>query len=182
MAATIINRLFRIRPLSQLPFYCHPLYLFVTIWVVMLATLELQVSWSTFPERDLGIAIFMVSVMTMLLGYAVAKRSEEYFADYPRIASRYLIRTDLIRTAIWILAIGSIVLVAYNYVAFGLPPVAGFFGLSSFSYQEYGRFKQALQPMLGALFLCSLFAPSRTRRWLGSAFALGIMVAYVLRG
>lgn len=182
MAVTTINRLFRIRPLSQLPFYCHPLYLFVTIWVIMVATLELQVSWSTFPDRALGIAIFLVSVVTMFLGYAVAKRSHEYFADFPPIASRYLIRTDLLRKTVWILAIGSLVLVAYNYVAFGLPPVAAFFGLSTFDYQEYGRFKQALQPMLGALFLCSLLEPSRPRRWLGSTFALGIMVAYVLRG
>lgn len=181
-APTAINRLFRIRPLSQLPFYCHPVYLFVSIWAAMLATLELQVSWSTFPDRGLGLSVFLVSVLTMLLGYGVAKRSDEYFADDPPIASLYLIRTDLLRRTTWILALGSLALVAYNYVAFGLPPVAAFFGLSTFDYQEYGRFKQALQPMLGALFLCSLLESSRLRRWLGSAFALGIMVAYVLRG
>ena len=182
MTATAIHQLFRVRPLSRLPFYCHPLYLFAAIWAVMLATLELQVSWSTFPDHALGIALFLVSLVSMFLGYAVARRSGDYFADLPPLASRYLIRIDLLRKVIWVLTIGSIGLVVYNYLAFGLPPIAAFFGLSTFDYQEYGRFKQALQPMLGALFLCSLLDPSRARRWLGSAFALGIMVAYVLRG
>ena len=174
------TRLFRIRPLSELPFYCHPVYLFLAIWVVMLATLELQVSWSTFPEHALGIELFLVSVATMLMGCALVRHSSDRLA--PAASTRYLIRTTPLRKAVYLLAAGSVGIVAYNYVAFGLPPIAAFFGLATFDYQEYGRFKQALQPMLGALFLCSLLESSRLRRWVGSAFALGIMTAYVLRG
>lgn len=174
------SRLLRIRPLSELPFYCHPVYLFLGIWVVMLATLELQVTWSTFPDHALGIELFLISVVTMLLGCTLARHSSGSLA--PLMASRYLIRVRALRKAIYLLAAGSLLIVAYNYVAFGLPPMAAFFGLATFDYQEYGRFKQALQPMLGALFLCSLLESSRLRRWLGSAFALGIMTAYILRG
>jgi len=174
-------RLFRIRPLSQLPFYCHPVYLFVATWIIMLGTLELQVSWSTFPDRALGISIFLISVVAMLLGFAAVRRAEDS-SELPPAPDRYLIRTEPLRKSIWILAAGSMLLVVYNYFAFGLPPLAGFFGFSTYDYQEYGRFKQALQPMLGALFLNSLLDSSRYRRWLGSTFALGIMVVYVLRG
>ena len=147
----------------------------------MLGTLELQVSWSTFPDRALGISIFLVSVIAMSLGFATVRRSDE-FSDLPPAPDRYLIRTEPLRKSIWILGVGSMLLIVYNYFAFGLPPLAGFFGFSTYDYQEYGRFKQALQPMLGALFLNSLLDPSRYRRWLGSAFALGVMVLYVLRG
>ena len=181
MDASTTYRVFRIRPLADLPFFCNPIYLFVSIWIVMLATLELQVSWSTFPDRVLGFAIFLVSVIAMSLGYAVAKHGDDS-PDPSRSVVGYIVRTDLLRKSIWILGVGSFVLVVYNFFAFGLPPAAAFIGFSTFDYQEYGRFKQALQPMLGALFLSSLLDTSRLRRWLGSSFALGIMVAYVLRG
>ncbi len=147
----------------------------------MLATLELQVSWSTFPDRSLGFAIFIVSVFAMAIGYTLAKHTEDSF-DPARNVIGYLIRTDPLRKVIWILGLGCLVLVIYNYFAFGLPPAAAFIGFSTYDYQEYGRFKQLLQPMLGALFLSSLLDQSRLRRWLGSSFALGIMVVYVLRG
>lgn len=147
----------------------------------MLATLELQVSWSTFPDRSLGLALFVVSVVAMIFGYLLAKHADDSFNPARNVVG-YVIRTEYLRKVIWILGLGSLVLVVYNYFAFGLPPVAAFIGFSTFDYQEYGRFKQALQPMLGALFLSSLLDPSRRRRWLGSGFALGIMVAYVLRG
>jgi oligosaccharide repeat unit polymerase len=146
----------------------------------MLAALELQVSWSTFPDRALGLAIFSVSVFAMLLGFAAARRPDQT-VGLPH-ANGYLIHTAPLRKAILILGVGSLVLVIYNYVSFGLPPVAAFFGLSTFDYQEYGRFKQLLQPMLSALFLNSLLESSRPRRWFWSVLSLGTMVAYVLRG
>ena len=179
--SAVVARIFRIRPLSDLPFFCHPVYLFVTSWVVMLATLELQVSWSTFPERSIGFAVFFVSVISMLLGFAAARRSDDS-SELPPIPTRYFIRSAPLRKSVLVLAAAAVALVVYNYIAYGLPPIAAFFGLSTFDYQEYGRFKQALEPIMGALFLNSLLDPSRWRRWLGSAFALGIMLAYVLRG
>ncbi len=181
MSTSATHRLFRLRPLAALPFFCNPLYLFVSIWIVMLATLELQVSWSTFPDRSLGFAIFIVSVLAMAIGYTLAKHTEDSF-DPARNVIGYVIRTEPLRKVIWILGVGCFLLMIYNYLAFGLPPAAAFIGFSTYDYQEYGRFKQLLQPMLGALFLCSLLEPSRLRRWLGSSFALGIMIVYVLRG
>jgi oligosaccharide repeat unit polymerase len=167
--------------MSDLPFFCHPVYLFVIIWIVMLATLEIQVSWSTFPDRTLGLVLFLVSVTTMLLGFVLARHSAE-FSDPPVRHVGFFVKTSALRKSIFALAACALALVLYNYVAFGLPPVAGFLGFDTFDYQEYGRFKQALEPIVAALFLSSLLESSRLRRWLGSALALGIMVAYVLRG
>jgi oligosaccharide repeat unit polymerase len=171
----------RIRPLSQLPFFCHPVFLFLAIWTVMLASVELQVSWSTYPERSVGLSVFFVSVVSMLLGYIACRHSVDSEAAEPAL-EHYVIRKAPLRKSVVILGVLSLLLVVYNYVSFGLPPIAGFMGFSTLNYQEYGRFKQALQPMVAALFLNSLLDPSRRRRWLGSAFALGIMLAYVLRG
>jgi len=181
MATSTTTRLFRIRKVSELPFFCNPVFLFISIWITMLATLELQVSWSTFPDRALGFAVFSVSVITMLLGYSLTRRPEPDPAE-PKPAGRYLIRTQPLRRSILILSACSLLLVIYNYLAFGFPPVFAFIGLSTLDYQEYGRFKQLLQPLIGALFLCSLLESSRLRRWFWSAFSLGIMIAYVLRG
>jgi oligosaccharide repeat unit polymerase len=147
----------------------------------MLATLEVQVSWSTFPDRSLGILLFLVSVMTMMLGFVAVRRSDDV-SEFSAGQLGYFVRLTALRKSILILGGCTLALVIYNYVAFGLPPVAAFLGFSTLDYQEYGRFKQALQPMIGALFLNSLLESSRLRRWLWSAFALGIMVAYVLRG
>lgn len=181
MATNTSTRFFRVRPLAQLPFFCHPVYLFVAIWIVMLGTLEIQVSWSTYPDRTLGLTVFSVSVMAMLAGYAILRQSTD-IADSQPVREQFSIRTGPFRKSILILAIGSFALVVYNYIAFGLPPAASFLGFSTLDYQEYGRFKQALQPMVSALFLNSLLESSRWRKWLGAAFALGIMLAYVLRG
>ena len=175
-----IRQYFRLRPLEQLPFFCHPVYIFLAIWVVMLGALELQVSWSTYPEHILGLTIFLVSVLAMLAGFALTRQTDD--SDFRPELQRYSIRMAPLRKSVLILGGCSLLLVIYNYVSFGLPPIAGFFGLSTLDYQEYGRFKQALQPMVSALFLNSLIESSKWRRWLWSVFALGIMLAYVLRG
>lgn len=175
-----IRQYFRLRPLEQLPFFCHPVYMFLAIWIVMLGTLELQVSWSTYPDRAVGLTVFLISVLAMLAGFAVTRQSDD--SDFQPALERYSIRIEPLRKSVLILGGCSLLLVIYNYVAFGLPPIAGFIGFSTLDYQEYGRFKQALQPMVSALFLNSLIESSKWRRWLWSAFALGIMLAYVLRG
>jgi oligosaccharide repeat unit polymerase len=177
---TVKNHFVRIRHLSQLPFFCHPVHLFVTSWILMLATLEIQVSWSTFPDRSLGFSVFFVSVATMLLGFLSVRRSNNS-SDEPRIPG-YFVRTEPLRKSILVLGLLTAALVVFNYVSFGLPPIASFFGFSTLDYQEYGRFKQALEPITCALFLNSLLEPSRWRRWFWSAVALGVMLAYVLRG
>ena len=177
---TTIRRYFRLRPLAQLPFFCHPVYVFLAIWICMLGTLELQVSWSTYSDRALGLTVFLVSVLGMLAGFAITRQSDD--SDFQPALERYSIRVAPLRRTVLLLGGCSLLLVIYNYLSFGFPPIAGFFGLSTLDYQEYGRFKQALQPMVSALFLNSLIEPSKWRRWLWSTFALGIMLAYVLRG
>jgi len=179
-AASATEQQIQLRPLRELPFYCHPVYLFVAVWIAMLVSLEFQVSWSTYPDRSLGIAVFAISVGSLLLGFVALR--QEPTARAKRSLPRYSIRTEPLRKSILILGVGSVGLVVYNFLAFGLPPIASFLGASTLDYQEYGRFKQALEPMTSALFLNALLEPSRKRRWFWSALSLGIMLAYVLRG
>jgi oligosaccharide repeat unit polymerase len=146
----------------------------------MLATLEIQVSWSTYPDRMLGFGLFLVSVIAMLMGFLLSRQSGRSGLRPEQL--KYSVKIVLVRKILLALAGGIFLLVVYNYISFGLPPVAAFFGFSALDYQTYGRFKQVLQPMASALFINSLIEPSRIRRWLGSGFALGVMIAYVLRG
>jgi oligosaccharide repeat unit polymerase len=175
------TRPFRVKSLAELPFYCHPVYLFIAIWIAMLGALELQVSQATYDDRSLGISLFIVSVLSLWMGFAITRKSDKS-SRLELQAERYSIRIQPLRKIILLLGAGSMLLVIFNLIVDGLPPVASFLGFQTMDYQEYGRFKQALQPMLSALFLNAMLESSRWRRWFWSAFSLGIMVAYVLRG
>ncbi len=172
---------YRARPLSALPFYCHPVYLFLAAWVVMLGTLEVQVSESTFPDRGLGIILFLTSIAAMSAGFWIGRISEA--AEIASVLPpRYLVDTQKMRKCTSFLGLSVLAIAAFNWKRFGAPPLLGFFGLPTASYVEYGRFKQILFPMAMALFLNSLLEPSEKRRWFWAMFSLGTLVTYVSRG
>jgi oligosaccharide repeat unit polymerase len=176
-----MNRMYRARPLSELPFYCHPVYLFLAAWVVMLGTLEVQVSESTYPDRWLGVALFIVSVAAMLFGFLLARRFDDSGTG-PGPSLKYAMDTERIRRFTSLLGVSVLAIAAFNWAFSGPPPVFAFFGISTTNYLEYGRFKQVLFPMTMAVFVNSLLDPSRMRRWVWAIFSLGILVAYVSRG
>jgi oligosaccharide repeat unit polymerase len=175
------GELHRARGLSELPFYCHPVYLFLAAWTLMLATLEVQVSQSTFPDRWLGIYLFGISVGTMLIGFFAGRMAgnSEWSSGW---SLDYLVDNDRLRRISWQLGIVVLLIVAFNCAFSGPPPVFGFFGISTLDYLEYGRFKQILFPVAMALFVNSLLETSRWRRWFWILFSLGTLTLYVSRG
>src|SRR6266567_8075408 len=92
----------RVRPLAELPFYCDPIYLFTASWALMLGTLEIQVSELTYPDRSMGLILFVVSLLTMLAGVG-AVRLANYAEKTAAVSLAYRIDTRLLRKINWIL-------------------------------------------------------------------------------
>jgi oligosaccharide repeat unit polymerase len=171
----------RVRPLSDLAFYCHPVYLFLAVWAVMLGSLEIQVSESTYPDRSMGVILFLVSVLALSVGVGAVRLANYARAESP-VSLAYRIDSGRLREINWLLCFCIIPIVAYNYLTLGPPPVLGFFGVSTVVYLEYGRLRQVLFPMAMALFVNSALEESRVRRWFWRCSSLGILLAYVARG
>src|SRR6266496_1943986 len=64
---------YRVRPLADLPVYCDPIYLFIASWSLMLGSLEIQVSELTYPDRSMGIVLFLISLLAMLAGVGAVR-------------------------------------------------------------------------------------------------------------
>lgn len=171
----------RVRPLAKLPFFCHPIYLFLMSWALMLGSLELQVSELTYPDRSMGFILFLVSALSMLAGVG-AVRFASYGDPEPPVSLIY--RTDIgrLRTINWVICVCIVPIVIYNYISVGPPPLLGFFGISTIEYIEYGRFKQVLVPLAMALFVNSPLEESGVRRWFWRGASLLTLLAYVVRG
>jgi oligosaccharide repeat unit polymerase len=171
----------RVRPLAELPFYCHPIYLFLTVWVLMLGSLTIQVSESTYPEPSMGAILFLLSLLGLLAGVG-AVRLANYSEKATALSLAYRIDANLLRKINWILCGIVFLIVVFNWVSVGPAPLLGFFGAETAAYAEYGRFKQVLFPMAMALFINSNLEESRVRRWFWWLFSLGTLLAYVARG
>jgi oligosaccharide repeat unit polymerase len=171
----------RVRPLAELPFYCDPVCLFIASWALMLGALEIRVSETTYSDRSLGIILFVVSLLAMLMGVG-AIRLSSYAEKTSAVSLAYQIDARLLRKINWILCSIVVVIVVFNWVLAGPPPILGFFGAEASVYAEYGRFKQVLFPVAMALSLNSTLEESAFRRWFWRCFSLGTLMAYVARG
>src|SRR6476620_2293225 len=116
----------RVRPLAELPFYCNPLYLFLASWALMLGALEIQVSESTYPDRTMGMVLFLISLLAMFAGVG-AVRLANYAEKVSPASLAYQINAKLLRRINWILCIILLAIVAFNWASAGPPPVLAFF-------------------------------------------------------
>ncbi len=147
----------------------------------MLGSLEIQVSELTYPDRSMGIVLFLISLLAMLAGVG-AVRMAHYANKESPISLFYRIDVRLLRRANWIICVSIAAIATFNWVSIGPPPLFGFFGVATFSYFEYGRLKQILEPLAMALFVNSVLEESRVRRWFWRCFSFGTLLAYVARG
>jgi len=147
----------------------------------MLGALEIQVSESTYPDRSMGIILFLVSSLAMLAGVA-AVRLANYAEKTSPVSLAYRIDPKLFRRSSWVLCIVILLIVVFNWASVGPVPLLGFFGVPTLNYAEYGRFKQVLEPVAMALFVNSALEESRARRWFWRCISLGALLAYVARG
>jgi oligosaccharide repeat unit polymerase len=171
-----------IRSQGSLPFYCHPLKLFLAVWVAMVVSLEFRITDATYPSLGLPLALFAGSSLAFLFGYVLVRLAHVRNSKKISQPTRYQVDLVRLRRLMLVLSCIALILMAANVRAFGLPPLLGFFGFSTYSYTTYGKLKQLLFPLLMTVFVDSLLDVSPWRKVLYATFAFLAMLSYVARG
>lgn len=177
----VLSEVFTVRKRGDLPFYCRPVELFISVWLVMLGCFLMQFSYSSYPETSMAWLLFASSVGSLLLGYFIV-RLISLVVRPPRIALQYQIDLTRLRRIQWGLFAIALPIITLNLVSAGLPPLFGFFGSDTLSYMEYGKLKQLLNAATMAIFVTASLESSKSRKLLMYGFPILCMLAYVTRG
>lgn len=178
----MLANVYQIRPQAELPFYCNPLHLFIAVWLVMLATFMLRVSYTTYPDISLAILLFASSLASFLIGHWTVRSAYFAVGSTSFKALHYQIDIKKLRRFHLCLFVVAVSIVVLNLKLHGLPPVFGFFGGDTLNYQEYGSLRQILFPAIMALFITAPLEPLMVRRWLLYMFGPLCALVYVSRG
>ena len=165
------------RPRQELPFYCNPIALFITVWILMLACLSVHVSYVIYPGLATPFLIFIVSAGSLLLGFFACTAVLDRDAQKDASTSFLLDLTSLRRLNLLFCVLASL-LMAINWLLSGPPPAIS----DPSTYLTYGKLKQVLFPLLTCIAVNSILDTSRLRRFLFIAFALCGLGLYVARG
>jgi hypothetical protein len=176
------SRSLRIRNPSQVPFYCHPVKLFVAGWLMMLGSLELHISYTTYPDLSLPLNLFACSLLPLLVGYFTVHLAHKAINYRPDDRTVYCVDATRLRRFHLLISAIALGIVLLNLGLYGAPPIAGFFGAETLDYQEYGSLRQVLFPLVMILFVSAPLEHSHIRRWILYVSSVGCMVAYVTRG
>ena len=178
-----LSKTWLLRKKSELPFYCKPVALFLTVWLMMLSSFQMHIGVFSYPDLSLALTIFVVSFISLLLGYGSVVLVRHYVNLTPKLSWGYRINLTRLRRVQWWLIAISLSIVLINLAAYGLPPVFRFWGVATLSYVEYGKLKQVLNTATMALFVSASFlSRPRRRKMLIYSFSLLCMLAYATRG
>ncbi len=176
------SRIFRVREQSDLPFYCKPLRLFFSVWLLMLTTFQLQISYTSYPDISLALILFALSAASFMTGYGTVSFAYYAVGGPPIGAVEYEIDLKRFRRFQLAALIVAVIILVFNWRKYGLPPLFGFFGADTYIYAQYGSLKQVLFPAFMALCVTAPLEPSRIRRWFFYAFGPICALAYASRG
>jgi hypothetical protein len=177
-----VSRVFQVRDQSQLPFYCRPLSLFVSAWLLMLVALQLHISYTTYPDLSIAVILFGASLLSFLAGYCTIRVAYHSIGPVPRGPSHYQIDLTKLRR-LHLLAIGIVVAITLmNLKLYGLPPIFGFFGADTLEYFEYGSLRQFQFPLILLIFVSAPLETSLLRRGFLFLFSPVCLLIYVSRG
>lgn len=161
----------------SLPFYCNPIALFFVVWLLMLSSLAVHVSYIIYPRLTTPFLIFAVSSGALLLGYFASTAIFDPPATPAESPVAILDITTLRRLNLLLCAL-ALSLIAFNWLTSGPPPAIG----DPTTYLTYGKFKQVLFPLLTCVAVNATLDTSRLRRYFFITFALGFLAIYIARG
>ena len=176
------SKKFQIRKQSELPFYCNPISLFFAVWLMMLVTFQLRISYTSYPDISLALLLFAVSAISFMTGYGTIHFAYSAVGGTAIIPGEYRIDLKRLRRFHIICLAVALAIITLNWKLYGPPPIFGFFGLDTFAYGEYGSLKQVLFPSFMALFVTAPLESSIIRRWSFYAFGPLCALAYASRG
>lgn len=162
---------------ADLPVYCNPLVLFCLNWLAMLVALSFQITYVSYPNLDMPVLLFGLSLASFLFGYIVSRM---VLHRWPTRSEPLAYSLDI--TQLWqanlLFCIGSLSIIVFNWVLSGPPPALG----DPTSYLTYGRFKQVLFPLLVVITVNATLDPVRWRKALFAMFGIAGMALYITRG
>jgi oligosaccharide repeat unit polymerase len=162
---------------AELPVYCNPLVLFCLNWVAMLVALSFQITYVSYPNFDMPLLLFGLSLSSFLFGYIVSRM---VLHRWPTRSEPMAYALDV--TQLWqanlLFSIASLIIIVFNWVLSGPPPALG----DPTSYLTYGRFKQVLFPLLVVITVNSTLDSARWRKALFAMFGIAGMALYITRG
>ncbi len=176
------SRVFQVQDQSHLPFYCKPLSLFVSGWLLMLAALQLHISYTSYPDLSVAVILFAVSLLSFLIGYSTIRVAYRSIGHVPRGPSHYKIDLTKLRR-LHLVAVGIVIAITLmNLKLYGLPPIFGFFGADTLEYFEYGSLRQFQFPLILLIFVSAPLETSLLRRGFLFLFAPACLLIYASRG
>ncbi len=166
-----------LKPLREIPLFCNPLIIFLGNWVLMMASLSVQVTYVTYPNMGMPLLLFGISLGSFLFGYIVSRMLLHKWPTPSHVASYSLDTTQLWQLNL-LLCGAAMTIIVFNWILTGPPPAVG----DPSSYLTYGRFKQVLFPVLVTVTVNATLDPSRWRKALFILFGIAGMTLYITRG
>jgi oligosaccharide repeat unit polymerase len=177
------SQLWKIRNASDLPFYCRPVQLFLAEWAIMLATFELRISYTSYPDISVPLLLFGLSCVAFFGGYSTVRSASSLMKK--KVSEEddvYYVNLTLLRRLHIFCVVLCLAIMLMNVKLYGLPPLFGFAGADTLSYQEYGSLRQ---PLFAAILIVFVSAPLETsvwRRWSLYLFGPIAFLIYSSRG
>ena len=178
----LLSKVLPYRIKSEIPIFCKPISLFLTMWLIMLLSLQMHVTVYSYPDIGLALLLFFCSVCSLVAGYLIVRMA--YKLDTAEVPNRpfYQVAVKPLRRAEWILIAVITAILLANFVAYGPPPLLSVLGATTLNYVEYGKLKQLLNAAAMTLTVAASLEPSRRRKILIYSLTFLSMVAYATRG
>jgi oligosaccharide repeat unit polymerase len=178
----VLSEWHRFRKNTDVPFYCNPFYLFFAVWGLMLACVQLRVSYTSYPYFSTAFYLFAISACSFLAGYVTVRLACYSVGHHPVGPSSYQIDiSKLRRFHLGAIAV-TLSIMLMNLKLYGMPPIFGFLGADTLDYMEYGSLRQPLFTAILVLFVSAPIEPSRIRRWFLYIYAPVCFLIYGSRG
>ena len=178
MTATV----WKIRNVSDVPFYCSPVHLFFAEWVLMLATFQLRISYTSYPDNSLAFLLFSLAAAGFLAGYYTLRFAHSALSPSAPKALSYSVHLSRLRFFHFAGVAVAVAVILLNLKLYGLPPIFGFFGVDTLDYQEYGSLRQPLFTAILVVFVSAPLETSAWRRWALYLFGPICFLVYSSRG
>jgi hypothetical protein len=176
------TKLWYVRNPKDTPFYCSPVHMFFVEWALMLSTLLLRISYLSFPDFSVGLFLFALASISFVAGFWTLSLVYKAMRYNPWSSDPYSINIARLRRFHLASVIVVLSIMLMNVKLYGLPPIFGFAGVDTLTYQEYGSLRQPLFTLIMVLFVSAPLESSFWRRWALYLFSPACLLIYVSRG
>lgn len=155
-------------------FLFKPNFIFILSWFFSILFLLFSVTEVSFDDYILVFFVFLFSLFFFYIG--------GFLSQYLSFDKNDINEEVRCEPYLFILFSFAILIVCYNFYAFGPPPFLSHFGFKTLEYTFYGRFKGLLIPLLSSIAIINFYTRSVFLRLFFWGAVYFIFLLYVLRG